>query len=159
MNETLNILETVVTDKEMEEGIISPINNHKEDISKTISRSGSPVSYERGKHDDSCDVERDSKGFWVKGQSGNPNGRPPKGKSIAERFRENPQGEGVLKKIFEIASTLGEKEQHGDALQCAKLVIERLVPSLKSSELKMSTEDSGVVIMPAQIPAEVDDSA
>jgi len=163
--DTHNILETRVTDKEMETDTIEPIKasiqNNGTRLENEIELNGNlptgpPVEYNKGKHDDTYSVERDSKGFWIKGQSGNPKGRPPKGMSIAERFRSNPTGEFVLEKIFDIASTLGSDLQHDDALQCAKMVIERLVPSLKASELKMTTEDSGVVIMPAQIPATVD---
>tara|TARA_Y100000593_G_C4305444_1_gene335486 strand:+ start:1445 stop:1858 length:414 start_codon:yes stop_codon:yes gene_type:complete len=133
------------------------INTDEYTTSSTITRDEDSVEYVQGKHDSNNGVKRDKKGYWLKGQSGNPKGRPPKGKSVAEKFRENPTGEKVLQQIFEIASTLGEDNQHSDALQCAKLVIERLVPALKSSELKMSSEDSGVIIMPPQIPVESDD--
>ena len=154
---TLDALETKVTDKEMEEDTLN-VNAPLYTSTSSLTRDDSSVEYEKGKHDSDNSVKRDKKGYWLKNQSGNPKGRPPKGKSLAERFRENPTGEVVLKKIFEIASTLGDgKKQHTDALPCAKLVIERLVPALKSSELKMSTDDTGVIVMPAQIPAETDE--
>ena len=36
-------------------------------------------------------------------------------------------------------------------MNCAKLVVERLVPTLKSSELKLGSDnDTGVVILPPQ---------
>jgi len=133
------------------------IQTDKYTTSSDITRDNSSVEYVRNKHDRSNGVRRDGKGYWVKGQSGNPNGRPLKDKSIIEKFRDNPNGEVVLKKIFDIASTLNEKDQHSDALQCAKLIIERIIPVLKSSELKMSTDDTGIIVMPSQIPAETDD--
>ena len=112
----------------------------------TITRDDTPVEYNVKKHE----PERDSKGLWKKGVSGNPNGRPPKGKSLAERFRDNPTGKAVIDKILKTASTLGEDNQSPEAMQCAKLVIERIVPALKSSELKIDTDDSGIIVMPAQ---------
>ena len=70
---------------------------------------------------------------------------------IIEQFRENPRGMDLIQQIFDIASTLGQKGQHRDAMTCAKLVIERLVPALKSSELKIETDDNaGFVILPEQ---------
>jgi hypothetical protein len=97
------------------------------------------------------DKNRDSKGRFVSGNNANPNGRPKIGETIVEEFRENPKGVELINRIFEIASTLGQKGQHKDAMTCAKLVIERLVPSLKSSELKLGVdENKGFVILPPQ---------
>lgn len=97
------------------------------------------------------DKNRDSKGRFVSGNNANPLGRPKVGETIVEQFRENPKGVELINRIFEIASTLGQKGQHKDAMNCAKLVIERLVPSLKSSELKLGVDDKkGFVILPPQ---------
>ncbi len=55
---------------------------------------------------------RDRQGRWVPGTSGNPNGRPPSGESLAERIRETggvvlPDGasrmEAMCAKLWELA--------------------------------------------------------
>jgi len=92
---------------------------------------------------------RDSKGRFKPGFSGNLNGRPPAGETIIDKFRSHPKGNDVINNIIEIASTLGSGKDHRDALACAKLVIDRLVPSLKSSEINLNTEDDkGFVLLP-----------
>ena len=94
--------------------------------------------------------ERHKDGKWKAGQSGNPKGRP-KGNAIVDEFRANPKGETLIENIFKIAGTLGTQSQHKDAMTCAKLVIERLIPSLKSSELKVeNNENLGFVYIPEQ---------
>lgn len=89
-------------------------------------------------------------GRFVKGQSGNPGGRPKKGTSMVESFRANPKSQNLLEKLFEIANTLGKDNQHPDAMACTKLIVERLIPSLKSSELKVDTTEKGFVFLPPQ---------
>ena len=97
------------------------------------------------------DVKRNSDGTFAKGQSGNKFGRKPKGETIVDKFRDNPGGADVINSIIQIATTLGSNEQHPDALQCAKLVVERLVPTLKSSDLNLNTEhETGFVVLPEQ---------
>ena len=94
--------------------------------------------------------KRHKDGKWKAGQSGNPNGRP-KGNAIVDDFRANPKGEDLIENIFKIAGTLGTSTQHKDAMTCAKLVIERLIPSLKSSELKVEGQENlGFVYLPEQ---------
>ena len=94
------------------------------------------------------------KGGFKKGKSGNPKGRPKAGKSNAELFRTNPKAEGILEKIFDIASTLGKEEEHKDAMACAKLIADKMVPTLKSQELEVSGVDKGYVVIPEQKPSE-----
>ena len=103
------------------------------------------------KIDDTDDQpKRHKDGKWKAGQSGNPKGRP-KGNEIVDEFRANPKGETLIENIFKIAGTLGTSTQHKDAMTCAKLVIERLIPSLKSSELKVEgNENLGFVYLPEQ---------
>lgn len=92
-------------------------------------------------------VKRDKKGKFLKGQSGNPKGRPKY--SVAQEFRENPQVEGLMDKLIRIANTIGEKDEHPQAVQCAKEVIARAYPSLKSQELKVEGEiNKGYVYLP-----------
>lgn len=97
---------------------------------------------------------RDDKGRFIQGQSGNPNGRPVKGKSNAEKFREHPKAEGILNKIFSIADSLGDNNEHKDAMACVKLVADKIVPTLKSQELEVSGVDKGYVVMPEQKESE-----
>ena len=95
------------------------------------------------------------KGGCVKGQSGNPNGRPKKGHTIVEQFRDNPKADIVLKKIFEIADTLGTDLEHEDAFACAKLIADKLVPTLKSEDLKIDAEiNTGYVVLPEEKEAD-----
>lgn len=102
------------------------------------------------KIDDTDDQpKRHKDGKWKAGQSGNQ--RQTKGNAIVDEFRANPKGETLIENIFKIASTLGTQSQHKDAMTCAKLVIERLIPSLKSSELKVEgNENLGFVYLPEQ---------
>lgn len=93
---------------------------------------------------------RDNKGRFTSGNSFG-QGRPPANETIVQKFRDNPKGQDILNSIFKIANTLGTDSQHKDAMNCTKLIIERLIPALKSSELKIDTdENKGFVILPAQ---------
>ena len=67
-----------------------------------------------------------------------------------DSFRDNPKCQSIVDKLFEVAGTLGDSKPHKEALQAAKLVIERLVPSLKASELRVDTDgDQGFVFLPS----------
>ena len=113
--------------------------------SKSVSKRDTPVK-QVNKH-----IERDSRGRILPGYSGNYNGRPPAGQTIVDKFRDNPKCQGIVDKIFQIAGTLGDTKPHKDALQAAKLVIERLIPSLKASELRVDTDgEQGFVLLPSQ---------
>ena len=102
--------------------------------------------------------QRNSKGHWLKGQSGNMNGRPKKEDTIVEKFRTEPRLEGLLQKMYTIANTIGDEDAHKDSLACAKLIIERVIPSLKASELRVDTEnESGLVYLPQQTKAETNE--
>jgi len=93
---------------------------------------------------------RDTKGRFTSGNSFG-QGRPPANETIVQKFRDNPKGQDILNSIFKIANTLGTDSQHKDAMNCTKLIIERLIPALKSSELKIDTDaNKGFVILPAQ---------
>ena len=99
---------------------------------------------------DKNDSGRDHRGRFVKGNKIS-KGRPKSEDTIVTKFRENPKNFDLINNIVAIASTLGQKNQHKDAMNCAKLVVERLVPTLKSSELKLGSDnDTGVVILPPQ---------
>ena len=94
-------------------------------------------------------VERDSRGRLLPGSTANPNGRPPAGKSIVDSFRDNPQCQSIIDKLFTIADTLGDPEPHKDAMTAGRLILERLVPNLKASEIRVDTDnDAGFVFLP-----------
>mgnify|MGYP003136795899 CR=1 FL=1 len=100
--------------------------------------------------------KRDKKGLWKKGQSGNPKGRPKF--SVAQEFRENPQIEGLMEKLINIANTIGEKNEHPQAVACAKEVIARAYPTLKSQELRVEAEVSkGFVYLPPKKEVEIEE--
>lgn len=129
----VNHSDAIITERIIEEKVSSDKNGIDSDVT-----------------DDSNDDFRDNKGRFTAGNKFG-KGRPPAGMGIIEQFRENPRGMDLIQQIFDIASTLGQKGQHRDAMTCAKLVIERLVPALKSSELKIETdENAGFVILPEQ---------
>ena len=93
-------------------------------------------------------------GQWMPGFSGDTGGRPKRGDTIVDQFRDNPKGLDVINHVIEVASTFGTDNQHKDAVSAVKLVIERLVPALKSSEINLNTDDNkGFVFMPTQTDA------
>jgi hypothetical protein len=98
---------------------------------------------------------RKNTGQFQKGKSGNPGGRPKKGNTIIEKFRDNPNAEKVIENIFKIANTLGTKQEHKDAIGCTKIIADKLIPTLKAQEIKMGTDDDvGFVMMPNQKESE-----
>ena len=103
-------------------------------------------------------LSRNANGTFKKGYSGNYGGAPRKGQSIVERFREHEGCQSIINKLFQAANTLGEPNQHKDAISAAKLIVERLVPSLKASELKVSDADeTGFVYLPSPEEPERDE--
>ena len=103
------------------------------------------------KQDNNQGESRDSLGRFQKGISGNPGGRPPAGQSLVDKFRDNPSAQGVINKLFTVANTLDEAEPHKDAIAAVKLIVERLVPSLKASELVVTENDKPFILMPEQM--------
>ena len=103
--------------------------------------------------------ERLENGQFKPGFSGNPGGRPKRGETIVDQFRDNPKGLDVINNVIEVASTFGSDQQHKDAVSAVKLVIERLVPALRSSDLNINTEDNkGFVFMPTQSQAKTEEN-
>ena len=93
-------------------------------------------------------LTRTARGRFAKGHSGNPNGAPKKNESIVERFRNNDGCQSIINKLFAVADTLNDAEPHKDALASAKLIVERLIPSLKSSDLQIESSEKGYVVLP-----------
>ena len=99
---------------------------------------------------DSKQGVRDDLGRFKPGTSGNPQGRPPAGQTIVDKFRDNPGAQSVINKLFAVANTLGGENADKDAIAAAKLIVERLVPSLKASELVLTENDQPFILMPEQ---------
>ena len=94
---------------------------------------------------------RNKNGQVDPGKSGNPGGRPKSGQTIIDKFRDNETSSIVINKLFEIAKTLNTDDEHKEAMAATKLIVDKLVPSLKSQEIKMDLDnDRGFVFMPEQ---------
>ena len=113
---------------------------------------------DRPEQHEKAPLPRTSDGRFKKGFSGNYNGAPRKDESIVERFRGHEGCQSIINKLFSAANTLGEPDQHKDAISAAKLIVERLVPSLKASELKVSdVDETGFVYLPSPEEPERDE--
>ena len=98
---------------------------------------------------------RDAKGRLLPGHTANPNGSPKGSKSTAEAFRNNPKALDILNKVIEIASSLGTDEEHKDATSCAKVVVDKIIPTLKAQDISIETDGSaGFVVLPKEKPSE-----
>ena len=97
---------------------------------------------------------RDAKGRLLPGQSGNPKGRPKGKSSTAEQFRSDPKALEVLNKVIEIASTLGSDNEHKDATSCAKVVVDKIIPTLKAQDISIESDAvTGFVVLPKEEPS------
>ena len=93
---------------------------------------------------------RNADGTFKKGFSGNMGGAPRKNQSIVERFRGNEKAQRVINKLINVANTIDDPKPHKDAISACKMIVERLLPSLKASELRVDTEgDQGFVYLPS----------
>ena len=98
---------------------------------------------------------RNEKGHYLPGQCGNPKGRPKGSKSTAEAFRNNPKALDILNKVIEIASSLGTDNEHKDATSCAKVVVDKIIPTLKAQDISIETDGTaGFVVLPKEKPSE-----
>lgn len=70
-----------------------------------------------------------------KGQTNNRKGRPKI--SLAEQLRANPKVIEVIDKVISVASTLNTSEEHPQAMTCAKVLMDKSVPSLKAQEIDL----------------------
>jgi len=71
----------------------------------------------------------------IKGQTNNPNGRPKI--SLAEQLRKNPKIKKVINQVIRTAESLGTKEEHPQAVACAKILMDKSLPNLKASEIQV----------------------
>ena len=72
-------------------------------------------------------VEKNRRGRWKAGESGNPTGRKPGTGKVAQ-LREN-----IAQHLPEIIDQLVTKAKEGD-VQAARLLLERVIPQVKSME-------------------------
>ena len=94
---------------------------------------------------------RNEKGHFLKGQCGNPKGRPKGSKSTAEAFRSDPKALDILNKVIEIASTLGSEDEHKAATSCAKVVVDKIIPTLKAQDISIESDSvTGFVVLPKE---------
>ena len=97
---------------------------------------------------------RDAKGRLLAGHTANPNGRPTGSTSTAEAFRNTPKALDILNRVIEIASTLGSDNEHKDATSCAKVVVDKIIPTLKAQDISIETDGSaGFVVLPKEVPS------
>ena len=103
----------------------------------------------RPQEQDKAPSTRNADGTFKKGFSGNMGGAPRKNQSIVERFRDNEKAQSVINKLINVASTIDDPKPHKDAISACKMIVERLLPSLKASELRVDTDnDQGFVLLP-----------
>lgn len=76
-------------------------------------------------------AEKSKRGRWKKGESGNPSGRRP-GTGKVSKLRDS-----ITTHIPEIISQMVNKAKEGD-VQAARLLLERVIPPLKSIEQNVS---------------------
>ena len=95
--------------------------------------------------------KRAENGQLLKGQSGNPSGRPKKEHTIVDIFKNHTEAEKIIESLYKVASTLAEDNPHAKAMESAKLIFNALVPSLKASELRVDTEGTdNLIYLPSQ---------
>ena len=70
-----------------------------------------------------------------KGVTNNPNGRPKKGLGLADWVRNHPDIPKVIDKVVKVAKTLNTKNEHPQARDCAKMLMDKTVPTLRTQEL------------------------
>ena len=70
---------------------------------------------------------------------------------LPDTLRDHPDTATIINQLYSAAKTLGDPKPHKDAIASAKLIVERLVPSLKASEIKVDTDnDTPFIMMPQQ---------
>ena len=95
--------------------------------------------------------KRAENGQLLKGESGNPSGRPKKEHTIVDIFKNHTEAEKIIESLYKVASTLAEDNPHAKAMESAKLIFNALVPSLKASELRVDTNgEDNLIYLPSQ---------
>jgi len=84
---------------------------------------------------------------WVKGQSGNPKGRPKT--SVKDLVKSHPQAHELVQKLFNVAMNDEDKRQ----ISAWRILLPKMVPDLKSATLEVEQKGiTGVIVLPQKVP-------
>ncbi len=87
---------------------------------------------------------------FQKGKTGNPSGKNKS--NFGELIRNHPKTPALIQKLFDIALHDGEKHQ----IRAISILMDRVAPQLKASEIKAEiSESKGVIILPQKGRGEV----
>lgn len=78
-------------------------------------------------------------GRFVKGQSGNPAGRPPKSRSLQQELKEAFLAHVSVDKLKRVINKVVERAEGGD-MRAAKILLDKLVPNASPDD---EGEDTG----------------
>lgn len=80
---------------------------------------------------------------FQKGKSGNPTGKNRS--NFGELIRSHPKTPALIQKLFDMAFQDGEKHQ----IRAISLLMDRIAPQLKATEIKAEiSESKGVILLP-----------
>ena len=83
---------------------------------------------------------------WVKGQSGNPKGRPKT--SVKDLVRLHPQRNELVQKLFDVAMNDADKRQ----VSAWRILLPKMVPDLKAMQMEVEQKNvTGVIVLPPKV--------
>tara|TARA_R110001592_G_scaffold27006_10_gene100587 strand:+ start:3586 stop:4029 length:444 start_codon:yes stop_codon:yes gene_type:complete len=86
------------------------------------------------------------KGKWLKGTSGNPQGRPKS--SAKDLVRLHPQKNELVQKLFDVAMNDEDKRQ----VSAWRILLPKMVPDLKAMQMEVEQKTiSGVIVLPQKV--------
>tara|TARA_R100000084_G_C4654983_1_gene152208 strand:- start:4899 stop:5264 length:366 start_codon:yes stop_codon:yes gene_type:complete len=84
---------------------------------------------------------------FIKGESGNPTGRPKT--SVKDLVRNHPQKNELIQKLFDVAMNDDDKRQ----VSAWRILLPKLVPDLKAMQLEVEQKGiTGVIVLPEKAP-------
>ena len=99
--------------------------------------------------------KRAENGQLLPGNTSNPAGRPKSEHTIISIFKDHENAGDIVTKLYKIAGTIDTNTPHKDAMAAVKLIVERFIPQLKATELKVGdANDTGFVYLPQEIEPE-----